>query len=106
MNDEKVIDCINSINDLIKVYKELEEENTDLKDLYIRTAKHQEKIGHEELAGYMLAQIEAVPTFTTWEEYKTWINKQDFRKILDKYEHKEIKYAPEMFEKLKKLLEE
>ena len=59
-----------------------EKENTDLKELYIRTAKHQEKIGHTELAGYMLAQIEAVPTFTTWEEYTTWVDKDKIREFI------------------------
>lgn len=57
-------------------------ENTDLKDLYIRTAKHQEKIGHTELAEYMLAQIQAIPTFTTWEEYITWVSKEKIREII------------------------
>lgn len=59
-----------------------EKENTDLKELYIRTAKHQEKIGHTELAGYMLAQIEAIPTFTTWEEYTTWVDKDKIREFI------------------------
>lgn len=65
---------------------ELETENTNLKDIYIRTAKHQKKIGHEELGNYMLAQIQAVPTFTTFEEYITWIQKEDLRSLLRKYE--------------------
>ena len=65
---------------------ELETENTNLKDIYIRTAKHQKKIGREELANYMLAQIQALPTFTTFEEYITWIQKEDLRMILIKYE--------------------
>lgn len=59
-----------------------EKENTYLKELYIRTAKHQEKIGHTELAGYMLAQIEAIPTFTTWEEYTTWVDKDKIREFI------------------------
>lgn len=64
-----------------KVEKQ-EKENTDLKELYIRTAKYQEKIGHDELARYMLAQIQAVPTFTTWEEYTTWISKDKIRDLI------------------------
>lgn len=75
--------------ELIYKYKEQQEkieqqkkENIDLKDLYIRTAKHQEKIGHSELAEYMLAQIQAIPTFTTWEEYTTWISKEKIREII------------------------
>lgn len=54
---------------LYDLYEKNRKENTDLKELYLRIAKHQEKIGHTELADYMLAQIEACPTFTTWEEY-------------------------------------
>ena len=65
---------------------ELETENTNLKDIYIRTAKHQKKIGREELGNYMLAQIQALPTFTTFEEYITWIQKEDLRSLLKKYE--------------------
>lgn len=91
---------------ILKLIEKQEKENTDLKYLYIRTAKHQEKIGHVELAEYMLAQIQAVPTFTTWEEYTTWVSKEDLRKILDKYKHKEIDYAPEFYKELKKLVEE
>ena len=56
--------------------KELDKENTDIKDVYIRTAKHLDKKGMFELSEYMLAQIETTPTFTTWEEYTTWISKQ------------------------------
>ena len=65
---------------------ELETENTNLKDIYIRTTKYQKKIGREELGNYMLAQIQAVPTFTTFEEYITWIQKEDLRSLLRKYE--------------------
>lgn len=60
--------------------------NTDLKDIYLGTAWHQRRIGKEELANYMLAQIQALPTFTTFEEYITWIQKEDLRMILIKYE--------------------
>lgn len=67
---------------ILKLIEKQEKENTDLKYLYIRTAKHQEKIGHVELAEYMLAQIQAVPTFTTWEEYTTWVSKEKIREII------------------------
>ena len=30
----------------------------------------------------MLAQIQAVPTFSSWEEYKTWISKDKIREII------------------------
>ena len=90
---------------VIQTAEKLYKENTDLKELYIRTAKHQEKMGHLELAEYMLAQIQAIPTFTTWEEYTTWVSKDDIRKILDKYKNKEIDYAPELYKEIKNLLE-
>lgn len=67
---------------VLKENEELKRKNEELKVLYIRTAKHQEKIGHTELAGYMLAQIEAVPTFTTWEEYTTWVDKDKIREFI------------------------
>ena len=67
---------------VLKENEELKRKNEELKVLYIRAAKHQEKIGHTELAGYMLAQIEAVPTFTTWEEYTTWVDKDKIREFI------------------------
>jgi len=88
-----------------KIEKE-NRENTDLKELYIRVAKYQEKKGHTDLAEYMLAQIQAIPTFTTWEEYTTWISKEDLRKILDKYAKKELDFAPELYKELRQLLED
>lgn len=97
--------ALREIQSLRHKIEKQEKENTDLKELYIRTAKHQEKIGHIELADYMLAQIQAVPTFTTWEEYTTWVSKEDLRKILDKYAKKEIDLAPEFYKELRHLLE-
>ena len=97
--------ALREIQSLRHKLEKQEKENTDLKELYIRTAKHQEKIGHTELADYMLAQIQAVPTFTTWEEYTTWVSKEDLRKILDKYAKKEIDLAPEFYKELRQLLE-
>lgn len=81
-------------------------ENTDLKELYVRVAKNFEEKGKSEMAEYMLAQIEAIPTFTTWEEYTTWVSKEDLRKILNKYAKKEIEFAPEFYKELRQLLEE
>ena len=101
-----VIEVLSMLKGKDKEIEKQEKENTDLKELYIRTAKHQEKIGHVELAEYMLAQIEAVPTFTTWEEYTTWVSKDSIRKILDKYKTKEIDFAPEFYKEIKELLEE
>ena len=44
-------------------YSGLKEENELLRDLYWRTARHLKENGKVELADYMLAQINAVPTF-------------------------------------------
>ena len=85
-------DDIQAIENLIKGYRELEEENTDLKDLYIRTAKHQHKIGHTELGDYMLAQIGAIPTFTTWEKYITWVPKSKIKEKIEELEKKILEY--------------
>lgn len=71
-----------AIETVLQELNMLEKENTDLKDLYIRIAKHQDKLGHFELSEYMLAQIEATPTFTTWEEYTTWVSKDKIREII------------------------
>ena len=54
----------------------------------------------------MLAQIQAIPTFTTWEESTTWISKEDLRQILDKYAKKELDFAPELYKELRQLLED
>lgn len=95
-----------NLNIVLDIIEKQEKENMDLKELYVRVAKHQEKIGHTELAEYMLAQIQAIPTFTTWEEYTTWVSKDDLRKILDKYAKKEIDFSPELYKELRQLLEE
>ena len=95
-----------AIETVLQELNMLKKENTDLKDLYIRTAKHQEKIGHTGLADYMLAQIQAVPTFTTWEEYTTWVSKEDLRKILRKFKYDENYTTMEFYKDIKKLLEE
>lgn len=79
---EIVLELIHKYKKQQKEIEKQNKENTDLKDLYIRTAKHQEKIGHVELAEYMLAQIQAIPTFTTWEEYTTWVSKDKIREII------------------------
>lgn len=79
---EIVLELIHRYNNQKEEIEKQKKENIDLKDLFIRTAKHQEKLGHEELAMYMLAQIEAIPTFTTWEDYTTWISKDKIREII------------------------
>lgn len=75
------------IDQLENKVKELEKENTDIKEVYIRTAKHLDKKGMLELSEYLLAQIEATPTFTTWEEYTTWVNKQVIRDKIKRIEN-------------------
>lgn len=90
INDENVYNSIKRavtgtfeyIDQLETKVKELEKENTDIKEVYIRTAKHLDKKGMFELSEYMLAQIEATPTFTTWEEYTTWVSKDKIREII------------------------
>lgn len=79
-NNEEAIETI------LQALEKTTKENTDLKELYIRTAKHLDKKGHFELAEYMLAQIEATPTFTTWEEYTTWISKDKIRETIKELE--------------------
>lgn len=105
-NEDVIKKDRDNLNIVLDIIEKQEKENMDLKELYVRVAKHQEKIGHTELAEYMLAQIQAIPTFTTWEEYTTWISKDDLRKILDKYAKKEIDFSPELYKELRQLLEE
>lgn len=83
---------LNLIEKQSKEIEELKNKNMELKDTYIKVAKHQEKIGHEELSEYMLAQIEAIPTFTTWEEYYDFISKQ---KIKDKILYRQFELQQE-----------
>ena len=73
------VEQFKKIGELENKVKELEKENTDIKEVYVRVAKHLDKKGMLELSEFMLAQIEATPTFTTWEEYITWISKQVIR---------------------------
>ena len=105
-NEDVIKKDRDNLNIVLDIIEKQEKENMDLKELYVRVAKHQEKIGHTELAEYMLAQIQAIPTFTTWEEYTTWVSKDDLREILDKYAKKEIDFAPELYKELRQLLEE
>ena len=105
-NEDVIKKDRDNLNIVLDIIEKQEKENMDLKELYVRVAKHQEKIGHTELAEYMLAQIQAIPTFTTWEEYTTWVSKDDLRKILAKYAQKEIDFAPELYKELRQLLEE
>lgn len=91
---------------ILKLIKKQEKENTDLKDIYIRMAKNFEKKGQVETAEYMLAQIEAIPTFTTWEEYTTWVSKDKIREILSKHKNTRIEDGWMFFDDIKKLLEE
>ncbi len=105
-NEDVIKKDRDNLNIVLGIIEKQEKENMDLKELYVRVAKHQEKIGHTELAEYMLAQIQAIPTFTTWEEYTTWVSKDDLRKILDKYAKKEIEFSPELYKELRQLLEE
>ena len=96
-NEDVIKKDRDNLNIVLDIIEKQEKENMNLKELYVRVAKHQEKIGHTELAEYMLAQIQAIPTFTTWEEYTTWVSKDDLRKILDKYAKKEIDFSPELY---------
>lgn len=105
-NEDVIKKDRDNLNIVLDIIEKQEKENMNLKELYVRVAKHQEKIGHTELAEYMLAQIQAIPTFTTWEEYTTWVSKDELRKILDKYAKKEIDFSPELYKELRQLLEE
>ena len=105
-NEDVIKKDRDNLNIVLDIIEKQEKENMNLKELYVRVAKHQEKIGHTELAEYMLAQIQAIPTFTTWEEYTTWVSKDDLRKILDKYAKKEIDFSPDLYQELRQLLEE
>ena len=105
-NEDVIKKDRDNLNIVLDIIEKQEKENMNLKELYVRVAKHQEKIGHTELAEYMLAQIQGIPTFTTWEEYTTWVSKDDLRKILDKYAKKEIDFSPELYKELRQLLEE
>lgn len=53
-------------------YEKLKRDNNDLRRIYLNTARTLRENGHEELADYFLAQIDAVPTFTveTFDWYK------------------------------------
>lgn len=89
LHDEKTIDCINAINDIISEYEKqikindenykklanLDKTNNDLRLLYRRTANKLMENGKDEVARYFLSQIQEVPTFTVdsdidyYEEY-------------------------------------
>lgn len=111
LRETQIMNGTASKEQLYEKIKELKNKNMELKDTYIKVARHQEKIGHEELSEYMLAQIEAIPTFTTWEEYYDFISKQKIKdkiKELTKSQEADIGYYEIKFAKnvLQELLEE
>lgn len=79
---EIVLELLHCFYQQQKEIEKNQKENTDLKELYMRIANNFEKRGKTEIAEYMLAQIQAVPTFSSWEEYKTWISKDKIREII------------------------
>ena len=92
VNESAIQIVLNLIEKQSKEIEELKEDNTELKRTYLRTAKHQENIGHIELAHYMLAQIQAVPTFTTWEDYKTWVDKDKIKAKIEEIKEERRHY--------------
>lgn len=76
--NHKWVGCLGFVNEIKKVKKDdgkytvrlmigvpvPQEENKNLRDLYLRTAKKLDENGKEELADYFLAQIGAVPTLS------------------------------------------
>lgn len=121
LHDEKTIDCINAINDIISEYEKqikindenykklanLDKTNNDLRLLYRRTANKLMENGKDELARYFLAQIKEVPTFTVdsdidyYEEYHK-LQKENEEK--DKYIKHSEEITTEMNEDINKLL--
>ncbi len=59
-NEDVIKKDRDNLNIVLDIIEKQEKENMNLKELYVRVAKHQEKIGHTELAEYMLAQIQAI----------------------------------------------
>lgn len=75
---------LNLIEKLVNENNRLVQDNLDLDKLYRRTAEKLKENGKEELANYFLAQIGAVPTWSTFEEYKHWINKDILLEKIEK----------------------
>ena len=91
---------------VLKAFEDKDKEIIDMREMIVRVAKSLEKKGKYELSEYILAQIEATPTFTTWEDYTTWIPK---KKIEDKIEELRGRWdfaGEEVIEILQELLEE
>ena len=84
-----LVDSIICIDNLID---KQQKENEELKDIYLRVAKCQEKKGNIEFAEYLLAQISAVPTFVT-------MNKEEIKADIPKLNHDYISK-----DKIKKIL--
>lgn len=89
----------NSIENIVKAYKQKDKDNKDLRRLYRRTAEKLTENGKEELADYFLAQINEVPTFTInddidyYTEYYKFINGEIFSvKQLEYIEENQKKY--------------
>ena len=81
MHIEQLKKVQEAIETALKALENKDKEITDMREMIVRVAKSLEKKGKYELSEYILAQIEATPTFTTWEEYTTWVSK---KKIEDK----------------------
>ena len=84
--DKKAGDKEKAIETVLNELKDRDKEITDMREMIVRVAKNLEKKGKYELSEYILAQIEATPTFTTWEEYITWVPKSKIEDKIKAYE--------------------
>lgn len=55
---------VRALQNILNRLEQLEKENEELKTTYRKIAAHFNKTGKEELAEYMLAQIEDIPVWT------------------------------------------
>lgn len=89
-----------SLRNLLKVYKEKDKDNNDLRRLYRRTATKLRENGKEELANYFLAQINEVPTFVVDDDidyYTEYYKLKEKNKELEKENTKLKKLVPAGF---------
>ena len=104
MTNKLQFNVVRSMRKIFEEYKKYKQENYDLKELYLRTARHLQRIGKIEMSEYFLAQINACPTFIVDDINKKIIHLSDeeYRKVIENAQ-KDIKQKYE--DKIKEQIE-
>ena len=100
--NKETIEVTNAWKDILSELKELNKTNNDLRLLYRRTAKKLQENGKEELADYLLAQIDALRTFSIDDDidyYKEYYKQKSRIKELEQENYLQRKQIMSAYDK-------